>query len=138
MKGTQQIAIAIGKDGCYFLSIVRLAETFNKRKYDEIELYAEFVTSGLIGEDCYVINPSEMLAALTGERWSVTKEPSDYRVNAGELSIMRYEWPRTGETLSHFVVGHSPGGIDYDPMFPDSPVVKNGKLVSYRIFRKAV
>lgn len=130
----------IGDAGCYFLSILYLAEKITGRKIDIVAEYNAACDLKQIRADCFVLAPADILSCLTGERWTMEKTVASYIPTPDELEILRYEYtPRPMLTLGHFVVGNGRGGIAFDSMsaLSKSPVVLSGQLVSKRIFRRA-
>ena len=126
----------IGKTGCYFLSIVHIAEKYIGKYIDAFDAYISAIKSKVMKEDCYVLDPGALMRMLTGVAWSVTKEASDYATVKGEQEILYFERNDTMTTIGHFVVGDGQGIVSYDP-YGDSFTVKKGKLHSKRIFRRA-
>ena len=126
---------AIGKDGCYFLSIIHLAETIRCQPIDAIQIYHHAVEQEWITSDCYIKHPDKLLSYLTSTRWSIRKEPSSYEPRPGELCILRYERKEGMRTWAHFVVGDRDKKIVYDP-YGASKTVAMGYLASMRIFRE--
>jgi len=126
----------IGKTGCYFLSIVHVAEKYTGKYIDAYDAYKAALKGKTMREDCYVLDPAALLRMLTGVAWTVTKEQSDYMATKGEQEILYFERNDTMQTVGHFVVGDGMGVVSYDP-YGDSLTVKKGKLHSKRIFRRA-
>jgi hypothetical protein len=125
----------IGKTGCYFLSIVHLAEKYAGTYIDAYQAYRSALVGKTIREDCYVNDPAALLRMLTGVAWTVTKEPMSYKATKGELEVQYFERDDTLATTGHFVVGDA-DGVSYDP-YGDSMTVRKGALKSKRIFRRA-
>lgn len=126
----------IGKTGCYFLSIVHVAEKYCGKYIDAYEAYKLAMVGKTIRDDCYVVDPPALLRMLTGVAWTVTKEPSTYKPIKGEQEILYFERKDTLATTGHFVVGDGEGVVSYDP-YCDSMTVRKGVLSSKRIFRRA-
>ena len=130
----------IGKTGCYFLSIVHVAEKYIGKYIDSYDAYKAAIRSKTMRDDCYVTDPSALLRMLTGVAWTVTKEPSDYATTKGEQEILYFERQDSAtmatQTIGHFVVGDGMGVVSYDP-YGDSLTVSKGVLSSKRIFRRA-
>lgn len=135
-KPRQRWFNVLGRYGCYFLSILHAAEKVTGKYIDAFAAFMLAMDKGYVKEDCFVTNPAELLIWLTGEKWTMTKEAAGFVCVDAEVEILRYEWQETTELHGHFVVGDGDGGIEYDP-YGESLTVKNGKLVSKRIFRKA-
>lgn len=134
-SGIQRIAAALGEAGCYLMAIVKHAELLSSVRFDIIRVYEDTLAAGEIKADCFVLEPAKILSKLTGRSWALSKQDASYAPKPGELQILRYEWsPKPMSVLGHFVAADSSGKIVFDSMGEDSPVVKNGKLVSKRIF----
>lgn len=130
----QKIAKIIGENGCYFLSLLYLAEK-NGKQIDALRAYQFCLKKGWIDEDCFVNRPDLILSHYTGKNYSVSIQQLGYKLKQGELCITLYEWKKTLETLGHFVVQNPDGVLEYDPL-GNSNTVKNGKPKSYRVFTK--
>ena len=128
---TQTIAKRLGDAGCYFLSLLHLAQRDN----DAIGLYKQAVAQGIIDEDCYVKNPPLLLSLIAGGKWQVTHQAAQYQTRADEYEILRYERKATLKTYAHFVVGDGRGQVSYDPL-DTSQTVAQGSLVSKRIVKR--
>jgi hypothetical protein len=125
----------IGKTGCYFLSIVHLAELYTGKYIDAYDAYKAAIKGKTLRDDCFVLEPAALLRMLTGVAWAVTKEPKEYQATKGEQEILYFERNDTMQTWGHFVVGDGFGLVAYDP-YGDSQTVKKGALFSKRIFRR--
>lgn len=135
----QKQAIALGESGCYFFSLAYLAEKVSQGKIDVFEAFDRARALRYVRPDCFIYEAGKLLTFLSGKEWTFSHEAADYHAKDGELEILRFEWTnKPGVTLGHFVVGDGLGHVEYDPMSEAglSPVVKNGKRVSKRIFRR--
>jgi hypothetical protein len=126
-EARQKIMEILGRDGCYFLCLVRLAETITQNRIDAIPVYIEAVDRKWMDADCFIVQPHRVLELMTGRRWTVRKEDKKYLTAPGELEVLRYEGTVGRTTIGHFVLP------DYDPL-GSSLTVQNGYLVSKRIF----
>jgi len=144
----QRAALAIGKTGCYFLSILRLAEetTLGHARSDPLVEYESALQAGLISEDCTVLDAGKLLSHVSGVQWTCFKVgpghslPVEYQCKVGELEVLRYERPIEKTDMSstdraHFVVGDGLGNLVWDP-WGTSHTVTVGSVVSKRIFRR--
>lgn len=133
----QRDAHYLGEAGCYFFSILRIAEVVTGNNIDAMVEYNTAFAMGDIEQDCFVNRPAELLSRLTGGKWAVMKGPADAPVPAGAMEILRFERVdnSTGKQLvtGHFVLGDGKGGVAFDP-YGDSKTVREGHLVSKRIF----
>lgn len=132
MIAKQSIAARIGAEGCYYLSIVHIAEGILGRDIDVIDTYIWAVERGYILEDCLVVHPDLLLATLIKGEVVFHKEALSYIKGGDDIVITRYERATTGHTYTHFVVGYN-GKVEYDPL-GDSNTVRYGRPVSYRVF----
>lgn len=131
----QLVAKKIGDSGCYFLSLVKVAETISKKNVDIFRTYANALANNWIQEDLYIVNPDRLLKNLTGKT-CVTEKSTDlnYKPKENEYLIGCYERKEVGRTFSHFVVLDSKKKVIYDP-YGTSLTVKKGSLVSLRIIK---
>lgn len=136
MRATQRDHEHIGATGCYFLSIIYIAEELTAAYIDAYQAYLQALQSCAIMEDCFVSDPAALMRMLTRVNWSVSKEAAGYKPANGEKVIIRYERNDTLKNTGHFVVGNDEGGIEYDP-YGTSATVRLGKPVSTRVFRRA-
>ena len=135
--GVQVSAKHIGESGCYFLSILKLASQQPSAYPDSIGyglgMYWTAIDKGWMQDDCLVTDPAALLTFASGTGWTFAKQERDYIPKPGELEILRFEVEKTGITYTHFVVGDGKGCVAWDP-WPGSLTVRNGKLMSKRIF----
>lgn len=131
----QLIFERIGKEGCYFLSIVKAAELVVEHYIDAYQAYTSALSDELIKENCFINSPDKLMGMLTGLRWSVSKEPADYIPSRGEVEILRFERNEGMATIGHFVLGDGHGSVAYDP-YGKSRTVAEGKLISKRILKR--
>lgn len=128
----QKAAQRIGEEGCYFLSLIFVAEQELKRDIDALAIYGRGVGEGWMREDCYMERPGEMMRSLLGVPCSVRKSHDfSERIGPNEWDIWRYERETAGATYCHFAVV-SEGVILYDPL-GSSETIAHGKPASRRI-----
>ena len=112
------------ESGCYFLCICEIAERHTGRPVDIIKTAVKALEEGWIEEDFTILRPAQILEYLTEKSWvcikseKESKEPDSYTVQC-------YKNNRTGYT--HFRME------DWDSL-KDSVTVREGKIISYRIF----
>ena len=134
-QAIQLLAIAYGDGACYLDSLIDASGS----DLDRLKYLQHCIDNKWMQENCFVIEPEEILQDLTSRAWNMHKECPDYKCKPGEIEILRFEWiSKPGTTLGHFVHGDGNGSIAYDPMGDRSPVAKYGTLVSKRIFTEAV
>lgn len=130
----QKIAEILGENGCYFFSILYLAEKISGKKFNPLDIYLDSLAKRFMEKDCFVNDAGKLLSMLTGQNWRHTKQDASYVVKKDELEILYYENTTTLKTYGHFVVGNK-GKVEYDP-YGDSKTVKEGKLHSKRVFSR--
>lgn len=134
----------IRRYGCYLLSIIWLCAKERRcpQNSDEInQFYRDLMNNGMkdIADDCTVEDPAAVFKML-GVKVEQVRTPAggiampvtDIVTNGFE--ILCYNWPEKGFT--HFCAGDGNGNLVYDPIHRGSNTVKNGKLVSKRLFRR--
>lgn len=131
----QGYCVKIGATGCYFLAIIKAAELLTGKSVDIVRTYVKAIELGFINEDCYVFNPNGFLNYLTGDKYSLEKKDLSYKPEKDDIVIGYYERKTTMKTYGHFVLLNSDCQLVYDS-FGKSLTVQNGKLMSYRIFKK--
>lgn len=136
VKGLQKTLLELGKYGCYFLSVVKAAERDRGRDCPILPAFFDMKKRGFIGNDCYMLHPDRVLSTLTGKPYTVRRESKDYKAEAGEIEILRFEWRGEGGVSAHFVLGDGNGRVAYDPL-DGANTVKNGTVESKRIFTPA-
>jgi len=138
-EAIQTFMAEIGESACYALDIIKIAETYSRREFDPLLALQRGIDLGYIkydpinpnsNDNFYVEEPASFLGLLTGELWSVTKEPADYKWGHDEFVVERWERTKGQVTISHFRLP------SWDSLF-NSQTVKFGKLASLRVFRRA-
>lgn len=132
---TQKICEAIGKSGCYFLSLLYIAEEIVGKPINAIDAYTDCVAEGIMDAECYVSFPARLLERYTGKRFNVSHAPKTTLPAPGSFEILRFERKEPGMTWGHFVVGDGSGVVEYDP-YGDSRTVREGHLASKRIIAR--
>ena len=132
----QKYCEALGESGCYFLSILHLAESITGKTIDPVRAYVDCVANGLMEYDCFVRHPDVILRKYTGKKYEVVNSPRDYKTATGEFEILRFERKTASASFAHFVVGDGNGVVAFDP-YGASMTVRDGYVASKRIFREA-
>ena len=141
--GIQLICKVLGDNGCYFLSMCYIAERLTGIRADVIDDFTAAQARGLIGEDAFVLDAGKLFSMMAHATYTCLKAgpghelPGDYHMDPDENEILRYEYTdAAGKVHAHFVVGDGQGSCWYDPM-GKSESVRQGKVVSRRILRRA-
>lgn len=128
----QKAAKILGDEGCYFLSLLFVAEQELKKGLDALAVYEKALEKGWMDEDCYMKDPAAMLSALLGVGCDVRKSwDFTERLGSNEWDIWNYKREATGATYYHFAVV-SEGEVIYDPL-GDSATIALGSPASRRI-----
>lgn len=120
-NGIQTKLEQIGKYGCYLLSIANHFEY----QGDIVDFYDKCLKEKWIEEDCTVLNPAAIAHYLGGGNWMVIKSNTPLEMNDADFYVECWKNNRTGYT--HFRLPES-------DTLKNSVTVKEGKIVSYRIF----
>jgi len=134
-RSTQKDLERIGKEGCYFLSLLAAIEHELTIHLDIYQVYLESLAAKYIEENCFVNSPEKIITVYLGGNWAVSKEDANYKTQPGQIEILRYERKEGMTTWAHFVLGDGAGQVAYDP-YGASATVRLGKLVSKRILRR--
>jgi hypothetical protein len=133
-EGVQDFIKAVGGEGCYALTLCRIAEIAEPlcgypngvEPVTNIDLAIE---SGCIKSDMTVLDGAGFLRDITGKRWTKEYKPSDYKPVEGDYLIAEWFNKRTGKT--HFT-------LEYPKKWnslSDSVTVREGAVRSYRLYR---
>ena len=142
-EGIQTFLAELGEGACMALCICELGKP-GLTESEALRLILEGMRRSFIEYDeenrdnpdnCFVANRDGLMNLVTGERgWRSSKENSDYRAKPGERVIEGWEWiERCKDRIikhQHFKL------VKWDPI-KNSRTVKNGKIESLRVFRRA-
>lgn len=120
----------LGEYGCYFLSIVHIAENITGRRIDAIAAYIDAFERKMIDNEATVLNPGAVISMLTGGKYTVRHEGSTYKTAPNEYEVLVFK-----AKFTHYVAGDGTGRVSYDPL-GNSNTVATGSIVEKRIFRK--
>lgn len=116
----QKQFLAIGKEGCLFLSLIWHAENETGTYIDAYMTYLNMLARGLILENCYVNDIGKVFSLLMGNGWDCFKQEMDYQRQGMEKEITRMEKrPTPTVTSTHFVCTDGAGKVTYDPLSLD-------------------
>lgn len=125
----QKIMKVLGESGCYFLSLVELAEEITQSRIDAVDVYEKATKNGWMDDEATMMYPASVLSFMTGLKFSMEKQSPDYVTDETQYEILVF---RNGN-YTHFVLGNGKGGVKYDPL-GNSNTVRNGAIVGKRIF----
>jgi hypothetical protein len=107
----QTIAKRIGETGCYFLCIMYLADKITDSHFDIIEAYKKYISMNYLGEDCFVMNPGEILSDLTGRNMRFDKAgilavvPDDAHIIDSSVLVSLFLGVALGSEIAQKVTG---------------------------------
>lgn len=120
---------AIQKYGCLFKSIAY----FSKKDIsveEQNNIWDRLVRSGAISRDSVILDHDAVAAALGSDiEYLDAHFPPDTPIPTNCVAIGCFKWKHT-----HFVVLDRKKNVVYDPI-PNSNTVKNGKLISLRLYK---
>jgi hypothetical protein len=125
----QELMKILGESGCYFLSILFLAERITGKKIDPLEMFITCSEKGIVDKDGTVLDAGKVMSVMTGSVFSARKEESGYALKAGEFEVLVY----SNEKYTHFVSGDGRGAVACDPL-GHSNTVATGRVSGKRIF----
>ncbi len=142
-EGIQTFLAELGEGACLALCICELGKP-GLTEGEAVNLILEGIRRGFIEYDeenrdnpdnCYVADRDGLMKLVTGERgWRSDKENADYRAKPGERVVEGWEWIECCRDKAikhqHFRL------VKWDPI-KNSRTVKNGKIESLRVFRRA-
>lgn len=113
------------REGCFFLSLLSIAEEFNGKKIDLIDAVNMAFDNKFVTSDYTVKKDCELLSKLTGRK--VTKKVTSVCgiLDDNEYSIVKYL--NKEKTTNHF-------RRRYFDVYVNSMTVKEGTLISYYIY----
>lgn len=131
-NGIQSVYLSIGNEACFFLQLLNIAEKDTGFRIDPVTAALICKANGLIyfntddlkdKNNFLVKGHAEILNLITGKTWQYTKASPSYRPKKNEYVIKEYQ---NGNYI-HF------DSDDFHSL-QDSQTVKNGKVISKRIF----
>lgn len=130
----QRVMENLGKNGCYFLSVVHIAEEFRKTRIDAIPEFLSARDKKWIADDCTMQCPDSVFTELASYPYTVTKENPEYIPLPGEYEVLVFAY----NGMTHFVVGSydamlKKDVVAYDPL-GNSNCVAKGTIESKRVF----
>lgn len=134
-RQTDQAINPMSQWGCYFCSILKLAEIVSGKEFTAKEVLAVWSKNGReddIDIEATVLDPQGLCDDLPGGLKFLRREGASYFVKPGELEILEYFNPKTG--VIHFVVGDGMGVCAWDP-WENSRTVREGYVRSKRIYK---
>lgn len=130
-ESRQKVMKMLGEYGCYFLSLVHLAENITGKRIDAVAVYLNALKHKWTDTEATMLNPTAILSDMTGLRFSIAKEAAGYAAGQNEYEILLFN----NSKYQHFVLGNGQGAVAYDPL-GNSNTVASGTLTGKRIFRK--
>ena len=133
-QGVQDSISVIGAEGCYALSLCRIAEIVNDLLQIDslggvVGAIECGVRDGFIKPDMTVLDGAAFLRLITDLNWTKEYKPAGYEPRAGDYLIAEWFNKRTGKT--HFTLEHP----EKWNSLSDSVTVKEGAVRSYRLYR---
>ena len=135
--GIQDILLDIGRSGCYFLCLLKIAEFNGADAIDIVAEYQSALKDGTIKRNCFVENGRKFLEEITDRYVSYRWENADYTPSKGEWVIKRYVIKSGAGALTHFVLFDDNNSEIFNPT-PNSPAYKHGKVDSCRVYEVGV
>lgn len=130
-ESRQRIMKNLGEYGCYFLSLVHMAEKITGKRIDAVEVFVRVLEKKWVDEEATLLDPASVLGYMTGLNFTVRKDSEQYLPRQNEYEILQF----VNGSYTHFVLGDGKGYVSYDPL-GNSRTVAQGKCMSKRIFTR--
>jgi hypothetical protein len=135
-EGIQDFIKAIGDEGCYALTLCKIAEIAEPLSGypDGVEPVTNIrlaVEAEYIAPDMTVLDGAAFLRDMTGRKWTKEYKPAGYKPVKGDYLIAEWFNRRTG--LTHFTLEYP---VKWNSL-SDSVTVKEGAIRSYRLYKAA-
>lgn len=129
----QEKLLEVGRNGCYFLCLLKIAEIKCNKSFSIIDAYEDFLAKGYIKRNCFVLQPKNILSDLCNTLVTFQWKEPDYKPFIGEFVIKRYAIKMGKGELTHFVLFDYEGNEIFNPL-TTSPAYTSGKVVDLRVF----
>ena len=125
--------LEIGRNGCYFLCLLKIAELKLGKPLSAIDAYEDFLEKGYIKRNCFVLQPKNILSDLCNTLVTFQWKEPNYKPFIGEFVIKRYAIKMGKGELTHFVLFDNEGNEIFNPA-TTSPAYVSGKVIDLRVF----
>ena len=125
--------LEIGRNGCYFLCLLKIAELKLDKPLSVIDAYEKFLEKGYIKRNCFVLQPKNILSDLCNTIVTFQWKEQDYKPFFGEFVIKRYAIKMGKGELTHFVLFDHEENEIFNPL-TTSPAYVSGKVIDLRVF----
>lgn len=125
--------LEIGRNGCYFLCLLKIAELTLGKPLSVIDAYEKFLEKGYIKRNCFVLQPKNILSDLCNKFVAYQWKEANYRPLPDEFIIKRYAIKLDNQELTHFVLFDENDTEIFNPAM-DSPAYRGGKVTDLRVF----
>lgn len=132
-NNVQEKLLEIGRNGCYFLCLLKIAEIKCNKSFSIIDAYEDFLAKGYIKRNCFVLQPKSILSDLCNTLVTFQWKEPNYRPFLDEFVIKRYAVRVDKGELTHFVLFDCEGNEIFNPA-TTSPAYMAGKVVDLRVF----
>ena len=125
--------LEIGRNGCYFLCLLKIAELTLGKPLSAIDAYEKFLEKGYIKRNSFVLQPKNILSDLCNKYVAYQWQEANYRPLPGEFIVKRYAIKLDNQELTHFVLFDENDTEIFNPAM-DSPAYRGGKVADLRVF----
>lgn len=132
VKGAQDAFLEIGRSGCLFLCLLKIAEIETEKPINVLDAYQMGLVGGYIKRNCFVLDATGLLEELLNRYISYKKFDGDYLLGGVKYVIKMWSMKRGNEKLTHFVLFNGTGQEIFDPCL-NNFIRANGKIESCRL-----
>lgn len=134
-ESRQAVMKILGEYGCYYLSVIHLAEEITNKRIDAVEFFVKALRNKWLDNEATMLMPNTILGSLTNAEFDVIITDAAYQAEDSEYEILLFKNETAKGTYRHFVLGNGKGQVAYDPL-GNSNAVAQGALAEKRIFRR--
>jgi hypothetical protein len=135
-EGVQDFIRTVGEEGCYALTLCKIAEINTRRPLEcnvgtaVMAIRQDGTEPGCIKPDMTVLDGAAFLQRLTLKTWTKEYKDAGYKPVEGDFLVAEWFNKRTGKT--HFTLEYP---VKWNSLL-NSVTVKEGAIRSYRVYRK--
>lgn len=133
----QTVLMAIGAEGCYLLSVKRIAEMETGKEFNPVDVYSTGLARGWVRSDCLMLDAASVLGWLTDMQWNKTNLvlPQKPDPVGGHFRYIIGEYTKKvpSKVYTHFVLLNEALQIVYNPLVLD---MTSWTLSELRVFEK--
>lgn len=133
LNGIQDKFLEIGRSGCYFLCLLKIAEEEGATSQNVFAVYETCVQEGFMKRTCFINNGKDILEMLTSKMWTYRYAEGNYQPLQDEWVIKRYVQKAGNGVQTHFVLYNDKNEEIFDPCL-SAPAKRFGQITDCRVY----